>query len=264
MYNACISGDQMLESYGATDVGKKRQRNEDSYAVLKDINFFIVADGMGGHNAGDVASATATKTVEAYMMRSHEEREITWPFGIDPNQSFDANRLRTSLKMANHKVWQLADSNPEYNGMGTTVVCVSVRGDVATITSVGDSRCYLFHEGKTAPLTRDDIWLNETWVRKAFTEEQIQKIPLKNVLSKAVGSKEDIDFPILEQKLEPGDVLLLCSDGLHGMISESELHRTLMNYNTDLERLCNTLIQLANEAGGKDNITVVAIRYVKN
>lgn len=251
----------MLESYGTTDLGRKRQRNEDSFAVNKEINFFLVADGMGGHNAGDVASATATKTVEAFMLRSHHERELTWPFGLDPKLSFDANRLRTAIKLCNHKVWQLSDSNPEYSGMGTTVVCFVVTDNIATVASVGDSRCYMFHGGEMRTVTKDDIWLNETWVRRAFTEEQLQKIPLKNVLSKAIGSKEEVDFPVLEEKLEPGDMLLMCSDGLHGALTPEELHRAQKDHGSDLERMCKTMVQLANEAGGKDNITVVAVRY---
>lgn len=252
----------MLESYGTTDVGRKRQRNEDSFAVNKEINFFLVADGMGGHNAGDVASATAAKTIEEFMLRSHHNRDIDWPYGMEPQQSFDGNRIRTAVKLANHKVWQLSDSNPEYSGMGTTVVCFAVRDNLATVASVGDSRCYLFHAGEMTPVTKDDIWLNETWVRRAFTEEQLQKIPLKNVLSKAIGSKEDVDFPVLEQILAPGDMLLMCSDGLHGLISSEELHKAQKDYGSDLEKMCKTMIRLANEAGGKDNITVVAVRYV--
>src|SRR5262249_36458272 len=253
----------MIESYGTTDLGRKRQRNEDSFVVNKEINFYLVADGMGGHNAGDVASATAAKTVESYMMRSHYERELTWPFGIDPKQSFDSNRLRTALKLANHKVWQLADSNREYNGMGTTVVSIVISAEVATIGSVGDSRCYFVRGDDIKILTRDDIWLNETWVRRAFTEDQLQKIPLKNVLSKAIGSKEDIDFPLIEQPLEYGDILFLCSDGLHGLVSQDQLLDTVKQNSDNLATMCNTLIHMANEAGGKDTITVVALKQVR-
>lgn len=257
------TGGTMIEAYGTTDLGKKRQRNEDSYVVNDEIHFYLVCDGMGGHNAGDVASATAAKTVEAYMIRSHHERELTWPFGIDPKQSFDANRLRTALKLSNHKVWQLADSNREYNGMGTTLVCFVVRDNLASIASVGDSRCYLIRGDSIKALTKDDIWLNETWVRRAFTEEQLQRIPLKNVLSKAIGSKEDIEFPVLEQQMEENDILLLCSDGLHGLVSNEQVLSVVKKFDHDLPQLCNTLIRMANEAGGRDNITVVTTRYFR-
>ena len=253
----------MIESCGLSDVGKKRQRNEDSFVVNQEVNLYLVADGMGGHNAGDVASGTAAKAIESFLVRSHEERELTWPFGIDPRMSFDANRLRTSLKLANHKIWQLADANQEYTGMGTTVVAVLVTNDLASVASVGDSRAYLHREGEMKILTRDDVWLNETWVRKAFSEDQLQKIPLKNVLSKAIGSKEDIDFPILEVPLQDQDVIVLCSDGLHGLIGNDDLLRVTAEKHNDLNALCSTLIRLANEQGGRDNITVVALKYSK-
>ena len=252
----------MIEAHGTSDVGRKRQRNEDSFVVNRDIGLFLVADGMGGHNAGDVASATAAKTIESFMVLSHLERELTWPFGVDPKMSFDANRLRTSLKLANHKIWQLSDSHQEYTGMGTTVVSVVVTADVATIASVGDSRLYLWRSQELKTLTRDDIWLNETWVRKAFTEDQLQKIPLKNVLSKAIGSKEDVEFPIQELQLVDGDTIVLCSDGLHGLITDDQMGSTLLEHQ-DLKELCSRLIFLANEAGGRDNITVVTFRYSK-
>ena len=253
----------MINGHGTSDIGKKRQRNEDSFVVNRDINLYVVADGMGGHNAGDVASATAAKTIEGFMSHSHDERELTWPFGIDPKMSFDANRLRTAIKLANHKIWQLADSHQEYTGMGTTVVATVVSGDVASIVSVGDSRAYLWRENEVKLLTRDDVWLNETWVRRAFTEEQLQRIPLKNVLSKAIGSKEDIEFPVQEVQLAEADLILLCSDGLHGLVEADQMAKVLREKEGDLAGVCQDLIQLANEAGGKDNITAVVLKYHK-
>jgi serine/threonine protein phosphatase PrpC len=253
----------MVEVFGASDIGKKRQRNEDSFVVNKDINLYMVADGMGGHNAGDVASATAVKTVDSFMTHSYQEREVTWPFGIDPKMSFDANRLRTALKLANHKIWQLADSHQEYMGMGTTAVCAVVSDNIISIANVGDSRAYLVRGEDIDPLTRDDVWLNETWVRKAFTDEQIQKIPLRNVLSKAVGSKEDIDFPVEELQLQDADIVLLCSDGLHGLVSPEELLKIVRANPDNLQAMCQEMIRAANDQGGRDNITVIALRYSK-
>jgi len=253
----------MITAHGTSDIGKKRQRNEDSFVVNLDINLYVVADGMGGHNAGDVASATAVKAIEGFMVHSYGERELTWPFGIDPKMSFDANRLRTATKLANHKIWQLADSHQEYTGMGTTVVSAVVSADLATIVSVGDSRAYLWRDHEVKLLTRDDVWLNETWVRRAFTEEQLQRIPLKNVLSKAIGSKEDIEFPVQEVQLVDGDLVLLCSDGLHGLVDEEQMAKVLKAKEGDLAGICQDLTQLAIEAGGKDNITSVVFKYHK-
>jgi protein phosphatase len=195
------------------------------------------------------------------MIRTHQERELSWPFGIDPKFSFDGNRLRTALKLANHKIWQLADANQEYTGMGTTVVSAIVRDDIAVIASVGDSRAYLVRGDQLAVLTRDDVWLNETWVRRAFTEEQLARLPLKNVLSKAIGSKEDIDFPIQEVQLQNNDIIFLCSDGLHGLVPSDDLLAVCRRHTDDLNLICETMIAMANDAGGKDNITVVALKY---
>lgn len=250
----------MISVFGATDIGRKRQRNEDSYTVNRDIDLYVVADGMGGHNAGDVASSTAVKTIENYMVRTHQERELSWPFGIDTKYSFDGNRLRTALKLANHKIWQLAETHQEYTGMGTTVVSAVARENAVTIASVGDSRAYLVRKDQLLPLTRDDVWLNETWVRRAFTEDQLAKLPLKNVLSKAIGSKEDLDFPVQEFQMQSGDLVLMCSDGLHGLITSAEMLEVAL-INPDLSQLCNEMIRKANDAGGKDNITVIAFRY---
>jgi PPM family protein phosphatase len=241
----------MIQAYGKSDIGRKRQRNEDSFAVNSDAQLFIVADGMGGHNAGDVASSTAVRTIESYMVRTYQERELSWPFGIDPKFSFDGDRIRT------------ADANQEYTGMGTTVVSIVVRDDVAVVASVGDSRAYLVRGNQLAVLTRDDVWLNETWVRKAFTEDQLARLPLKNVLSKAIGSKEDIDFPVQEFQLQDEDILFLCSDGLHGLVSSEDLLTISRENNNNLQALCDTMIDVANEAGGKDNITIVALKYTK-
>src|ERR1041385_3849680 len=144
--------------------------------------------------------------------------------------------------------------------MGTTVVGILITNDLASVASVGDSRAYLYRENQMKILTRDDIWLNETWVRRAFTEDQLQKIPLKNILSKAIGSKEDIDFPLQELQLKPDDLIVLCSDGLHGLVVEEDL-LVAARESKDLETMCRTMIRLANEAGGKDNITVIALRY---
>jgi serine/threonine protein phosphatase PrpC len=253
----------MIQSLGSTDIGLKRQRNEDYLVVNDNIGLYLVADGMGGHNAGDTASSTAAQAIESFFMRTEQERELTWPFGIDPKLSFDGNRLKTALKLANHKVWQLADSKAEYNGMGTTVVCLHVRDDIATVASVGDSRAYLVRNRRIRLLTRDDIWLNETWVRRTFSSEQLDKMPLKNVLSKAVGSKEDIEFPVQEIHLRDRDLLLLCSDGLHGLVSNDDIAQAAAEHADDLQDLCTDLIARANRAGGKDNITVAAIRYLK-
>ena len=150
----------MLEAYGQTDVGRRRKLNEDNFLVSTEPGLFAVCDGMGGHNAGEVASKMAIETLQAFIERSHREKEITWPYGLDVNLSFDGNRLKTAVKLANKKVFRAADNREDYTGMGTTAVAALVSENVLTVGSAGDSRCYLLRAGKLTQLTRDDSWVS--------------------------------------------------------------------------------------------------------
>jgi protein phosphatase len=253
----------MLETYGQTDVGRRRKLNEDSFLVNNEINLYAVCDGMGGHNAGEVASRMAIETLEAFIQKSHREKEITWPYGLDVNLSFDGNRLKTALKLANKKVFKAADNREEYTGMGTTAVAALVSGTVMTIGSAGDSRCYLVREGKFTQLTRDDSWVSAAWAEGILSAEEIERHPLRNVITKAVGAKDTIDIDIVEHHFAPGDVALLCSDGLHSMVSDDAILKVLTPVPASLADAAQRLIEAANEAGGKDNVSVVLLRYTE-
>ena len=141
----------MLEAFGQTDVGRRRKLNEDNFLVAKEPGLFAVCDGMGGHNAGEVASKMAIETLQAFIEKSHREKEITWPYGLDVNLSFDGNRLKTAIKLANKKVFRAADNREDYTGMGTTAVAALVSENVLTVGSAGDSRCYLLRGGQAHP-----------------------------------------------------------------------------------------------------------------
>ena len=251
----------MLEAYGQTDVGRRRKLNEDNFIVESESNLYAVCDGMGGHNAGEVASKMAIETLTAFIQKSHREKEITWPYGLDVSLSFDGNRLKTAIKLANKKVYKAADNREEYTGMGTTVVAAVVSGSVITVGSAGDSRCYLLRAGQLTQLTRDDSWVSAAWAEGILNAEEIERHPLKNVITKAVGAKETIEIDVVEQALQAGDVALLCSDGLHAMISDEEILRHLTPAPTSLQETAQKLIDAANEAGGKDNVSVVLLRY---
>lgn len=251
----------MLETHGQTDVGRKRKLNEDSFLVSPETNLFAVCDGMGGHNAGEVASRMAAETIAAFIEKSHREKEITWPYGLDVNLSFDGNRLKTAIKLANKKVFKAADNRDDYTGMGTTAVAALVSGNVMTIGSAGDSRCYLYRDGKVTQLTRDDSWVSAAWAEGILSAQEIEKHPLRNVITKAVGAKDTIELDIVEHHFQPGDVALLCSDGLHSMISDEEIRQALTPMPDSLQEAAQKLIDAANDAGGKDNISVVLLRY---
>jgi protein phosphatase len=253
----------MLEAFGLTDVGRCRKLNEDNFLVDTETNLYAVCDGMGGHNAGEVASKMAIETLGAFIQKSHKEKEITWPYGLDVNLSFDGNRLKTAIKLANKRVYKAADNREDYTGMGTTVVAMLVSGKTLTIGSAGDSRCYLFREDKLTQLTRDDSWVSAAWAEGILSSDEIDRHPLRNVITKAVGAKDTIEIDVVEHPLLPGDVALLCSDGLHAMIHDDQILSVVTPFPARLDQAAAKLIEAANEAGGKDNVSVVLVRYTE-
>jgi serine/threonine protein phosphatase PrpC len=252
----------MLEAYGLTDVGRRRKLNEDTFLVDTETNLYAVCDGMGGHNAGEVASRLAIEALAAFVQKSAgEEKDITWPYGLERELSFEANRLKTAIRLANKRVYKTADNREDYTGMGTTAVAALVSGPTLTVGSVGDSRCYLVRGGQLTQITRDDSWVSAAWAEGVLTSEEIERHPLRNVITKAIGAKDTLDVDILEQGLVTGDIAFLCSDGLHGLVKDEEMLRLLTPATQPLEEAAAKLVGAANDAGGKDNITVVLVRY---
>jgi len=253
----------MLEAFGQTDVGRRRKLNEDNFLVDTEAHLYAVCDGMGGHNAGEVASQMAIEALGAFIQKSHKEKEITWPYGLDVALSFDGNRLKTAIKLANKKVYKAADNREEYTGMGTTVVAALVSEKLLTVGSAGDSRCYSLRDGALKQLTKDDSWVSAAWAEGILNADEIERHPLKNVITKAVGAKDTIELDVVEHTLAPGELILLCSDGLHAMISDQDILRALTPVPTALPEAAEKLIAAANEAGGKDNVSVVLLRYTE-
>jgi len=253
----------MLEAHGQTDVGRRRKLNEDNFLVDPEPNLYAVCDGMGGHNAGEVASKMAIETLAAFIEKSHREKEITWPYGLDVNLSFDGNRLKTAIKLANKKVFRAADNREDYTGMGTTIVAALVTANTMTIGSAGDSRCYLVRDGKLTQLTRDDSWVSAALGEGILNSDEIDRHPLRNVITKAVGAKDTIELDVIEHRLQNGDVAMLCSDGLHAMLTDEQILETVTPFPTSLSDAATKLIDAANEAGGKDNVSVVLLRYTE-
>jgi protein phosphatase len=163
--------------------------------------------------------------------------------------------------LANKKVYKAADNREEYTGMGTTAVAALVSGNVMTVGSAGDSRCYLMRDGKLTQLTRDDSWVSAAWAEGILSSQEIEKHPLRNVITKAVGAKDTLDLDIVEHHFQNADVALLCSDGLHSMIGDEAIQGLLNPASQSLQQAAQKLIDAANEAGGKDNVSVVLLRY---
>src|SRR5262245_19973348 len=253
----------MLEAVGQTDVGRRRKLNEDNYLMDPETNLYVVCDGMGGHNAGEVASKMAIETLGSFIQKSHKEKEITWPYGLDVNLSFDGNRLKTAMKLAHKKVFKPVDNREDDTGTGTTAVAALISDKVATFGSAGDSRVYLVRGAELKQLTRDDSWVSAAWAEGILSADEIEKHPLKNVITKAVGAKDTIDIEVVEHQLASGDLLMLCSDGLHAMMNDEEIRKRLAPVPESLDEAASRLITAANEAGGKDNVTVVLLRYTE-
>jgi len=253
----------MLEAVGQSDVGRRRKLNEDSIVVDTETNLYAVCDGMGGHNAGEVASRMAVESLASFIEKSHREKEITWPYGLDVNLSYDGNRIKTAIKLANKRVYKAADNREEYTGMGTTVVASVVSGNLISIGWAGDSRGYLFRNGVLTQLTRDDSWVSAAWAEGILSASEIEKHPLRNVITKAVGAKETIDTDVVEHRFQSGDIAMLCSDGLHSMINDEQILAAVTPFPASLSEAAAKLIAAANEAGGKDNVSVVLVRYTE-
>lgn len=249
---------------GLTDVGLQREHNEDSLCLLPEHQLFIVADGMGGHRAGDVASKMATHAMASFF-KATEGEDSTWPFSFDPHLSVDENRLVTSIKVANRKIFEASVKHREVHGMGTTVVSAlfsKVRGRMY-LAHVGDSRAYRLREGQLSQLTRDHSLVNDyLHLVPDMTEEQREELP-KNVITRALGIQESVVVDLVPDEPQPHDVYVLCSDGLSGMITDEEIARIVTEAGDDMEAATRTLIEAANANGGEDNVTVVTLMFTE-
>jgi PPM family protein phosphatase len=252
----------MKISYEAiTDVGRKRKGNEDSVFVNPEQNLFVVADGMGGHAAGEVASRLAVDAINDFIELTGGDDEITWPFGLDDSMSYDGNRLKTAVRFANKKVLETTKERSEYEGMATTVAAVLLEGDAANLAHVGDSRVYLLREGELSQLTSDHSWINEQIQSGVISADQARSHPLRNVVTRALGGKPDLLVDMQVHPMEPGDVLLLCSDGLTTMLPDEEIARVLQEHVDDIGQGARALVDAANARGGEDNITVLLLKF---
>ncbi|GAB4297413.1 MAG: Stp1/IreP family PP2C-type Ser/Thr phosphatase [Myxococcota bacterium] len=247
---------------GATNVGMKRAHNEDAYFLMAEENLYLVADGMGGHSSGEIASQLAIETIANFFRATSNDDEVTWPFKMEANRGYDENRLLTSIKLANLRIFESAQRDPRYKGMGTTVVSTLFSRDGLIISHVGDSRAYLLRNSALELLTTDHSLLNDYIKAKNPTEEEIKNFPHKNVIVRALGMKEVVEVDIIKKDFNPGDIFLLCSDGLSGMVPDDKL-KEIIDKNSNLDRAVEELIDAANRNGGTDNITVVLVRVEK-
>jgi PPM family protein phosphatase len=247
---------------GLSDVGLQREINEDSFCILPEHRLFVVADGMGGHRAGDVASQMATHTIANFFQVTASE-DATWPFSFDPHLSVDENRLVTGIKLANKKIFEASVQHQEVHGMGTTVVgalYAKSRGCMY-LAHVGDSRAYRVRGGEISLLTRDHSLVNDYLaVMPDMSQEQRDELP-KNVITRALGMQEMVAVDLVSDESQTGDWYVLCTDGLNGMLRDPDILAIVNGAEDDPEKAAADLVAKANENGGEDNVTVVVIRF---
>jgi serine/threonine protein phosphatase PrpC len=239
-----------------TEVGP-RKMNQDHLGSWPELGLYVVADGMGGHNAGEVASHLAVETIHGFIAESARTADITWPFGIEVNNSIDVNRLITAVRLANRKIYNEGAKAPELSGMGTTVVAALVAGDKVALVSVGDSRIYRLRNGSLEQLTSDDTWLASVLGAKE-AEDADPGHPLRHVLTSVVGTRNDLKPESREERLQAGDTLLLCSDGIHGRLDTAALTSVLKDASTAADGAAK-LVDEAITRGTTDNATALVI-----
>ncbi len=249
-----------VQATGLTHVGRQRQHNEDSYLVADDARLFLVADGMGGHAAGEIASRIAVDSISEFIIHTKED-DGTWPHAYDEQYKRITNRLMAAVKMANTRVLEAMRKDARLRGMGTTVVACLADDKTISFAHVGDSRAYMIREGKLSRITNDHSWVFEQVQAGMLTEAEAEKHPLRNVITRALGGALQVTPDASEIEIHSGDVYLLCSDGLTGMVSEDEILRVVTE-SPDLDAACAQLIDAANERGGLDNITAILVRTV--
>jgi len=246
----------MARGVGVSDPGRVRKANEDTYACLDELGLFVVADGMGGHSAGEIASRLAVEAIVGFIRRTFESDEFSWPYGIDPDLSLDANRLKTAVHLANRRVFRESETHDDYSGMGTTVVSALVAGTRLIVAHVGDSRLYVRRNGALQRLTKDDSWAATILAHELGDKAAIAKHPMRNVLTNVLGAREQTEVHLAEFELRGDELLLLCSDGLHSVVDDEQIAKVLES-SDDLGGATKRLVDAALEAGSRDNVTVI-------
>jgi serine/threonine protein phosphatase PrpC len=245
---AIIEHSSMLDAFGLSDPGSVRTNNEDYFLFDRPNGIFILADGMGGAKAGEYASQLGAERLYNYLLA--------------PDPLEDGNPVERGFVEANWLVRETAKTNPDFEGMGTTLLAVRTLGDSQVqVSSVGDSRAYLAGRGEFSLVTKDQTWVAEVGPRLGLTPEALKAHPMRHVLTMAIGCADELRVHSEFLTLTPGDQILLCSDGLHGVVEEPVIAETL-NSEKSLSEKCHYLVEAAKQNGAPDNVTVVLIQHV--
>jgi serine/threonine protein phosphatase PrpC len=246
----------LIKSCAQSDLGRSRSVNEDSFLLNPEASFYLVADGMGGHGNGEVASGIAVEAIEKYLLDNPLAIRL-WSSAVD-RMKRHADRLRAAIRFANQEVLAEVEKDGALAGMGATVVALLIDGSDALIAHVGDSRAYRLREGTLEQITEDHTWVHEQVSAGLLSPQDARQHPFRSVVTRAVGGADDVEVEVDPIQLVPGDQLLLCSDGLNAVLSDDQIADHLKQERS-LENLCQQLIDSTNDGGGPDNITVVVL-----
>ena len=245
----------------SSDPGLKRTSNEDSYSTRPDVGLFVVADGMGGHVAGEVASRVAVEAIEAFIEETAgADKNRTWPFPFDPTVSLESNRLRAAFRLANRKIGAAIADSQDLRGMATTASAVLVGPRGASVAHVGDSRVYVLRQSQLDQITHDHSWVEEQVRAGTLSPTAARQHPWRNVVTRALSGGDDPEVDVTEVSPKPGERYLLCSDGLFTVVPDNRIAQLLSQTDVALDAICRGLVQAANEAGGPDNITTLILQ----
>lgn len=248
-----------IEARGLTDVGQRRDHNEDAFLVDNELGLYIVADGMGGHAGGGTASRLAVDTIQAAVRHAKESDPETFgAIATKVDESPLPDMLREAVEEACAVIFRTAQGDPDLAGMGTTVTAALVDGRVAYVAHVGDSRCYLLREGRIYQVSEDHSLVNEQLKAGAISPEEAKHSRFKNIITRSVGFEQQVQVDLMGLEIEPGDALVICCDGLSNLVDDPEILGIVGESALDLAP--GRLVALANERGGDDNITVIVIR----
>src|SRR3954469_13280947 len=244
-----------------TDPGLRRSSNEDSYCTRGDLGLYVVADGMGGHVAGEVASRLAVETIQTFIAETAgADKNRTWPFPFEPEISLEANRLKAAFKLANRQIANAMADSADLRGMATTASAVLAGRTSACVGHVGDSRVYALRDARLQQITDDHSWVEEQVRAGTMTASAARQHPWRNVVTRALAGGSDPEIDIVELSPMAGERLLLCSDGLSGVVPHERIAAMLGDRAATLEEICDRLVAAANEGGGPDNVTVLVVQ----
>jgi serine/threonine protein phosphatase PrpC len=249
-----------ISSAAISHPGLRREANEDSVCARPDLGLFVVADGMGGHAAGEVASRLAVQAIETFIADTrHADANTTWPFPYDPAISLDGNRLTAAFRLANRRLALAMQDDENLRGMATTAAVLLANKGKPVVAHVGDSRVYLLRQGALTQVTEDHSWVTEQVRAGVLSEQDARHHPWRHVVTRALSGGDDPGVDVQELDVQAGDRILLCSDGLSGVVPADRL-AAIMGKDAPLAAICQDLVDAANEAGGPDNITVAMLQ----